>query len=93
MKYETPMKFPVPKLKKGKRWGSGTLVTFPVSYTYNGGICVGEDWYPGFEVPPPVVPEGYELVGMGIALQLNARPPYATMLLKKKGEHAQGNES
>ena len=59
------------------------IVRFPVSYTYNGGIIVNDKWYKGYDVPSPLIPEGYELVSMAMALQLNAHPPYATMYLKK----------
>lgn len=72
-------------------------VTYPVSYRYNGGIILTPDgvmdiacrhpkskWYAGFKVPPPVIPEGYELKSLGCGLQLNARPPFATNLLCKK---------
>lgn len=78
---------------KGKR--TSREVTFPVSYRYNGGIVLtpkgrmsfddpDAKWYAGFTVPEPIVPEGYELVSIGVGLQLNARPPYATMLLRKR---------
>lgn len=68
------------KIKKGR---TSIEVTFPVSYRYNGGIVLPEGWYPGYEVPPPILPDGYKLVSLGVGLQLNCRPPYATMLLKK----------
>lgn len=58
-------------------------VNFAVGYRYNGGIVVKDEWYEGFEVPAPKVPKGYKLVGIGVGLQLNARPPYATQYLKK----------
>jgi hypothetical protein len=85
--YNRPFKVPSPDLSgwvrkiKGKR--TSVEVTFPVSYRYNGGISIGEDWYPGYEVGAPIVPKGYKLISLGVGLQLNARPPYATMLLKR----------
>ena len=72
-------------------------VTFPVSIAYNGGIILTPDgkmdfncknpkskWYNGYKVPSPKVPKGYELVNIGVGCQLNAHPPYATMVLRKK---------
>ena len=53
-------------------------VTFPCSITYNGGTIINGEWYSGYEVP-----KGFELVSLGVGAQLNARPPYSTMLLKK----------
>lgn len=70
------------KLKRA--YGVAHKVTFPVTYRYNGGICVGDEWYEGYEVPHPDVPEGWELVNIGVGLQLNSKPPYATMVLKPK---------
>ena len=61
-------------------------VSYDVSYEYNGGVIVENEWYKGFEVPPPILPEGYELHNIGVGLQLNAQPPYATALLVKKEE-------
>ena len=58
-------------------------VTFPVSYKYNGGVVVEGQWFEGFEVGLPVIPAGYELVSLAMGLQLNAKPPLATMYLKK----------
>jgi hypothetical protein len=60
------------------------MVTYPVSYTYNGGCVVAGKWYPGVVVNDPIVPSGYELHGMGCGLQLNDFPPTATMTLRKK---------
>lgn len=60
-------------------------VTYPVSYTYNGGIIIDGEWYKGYKVDPPIIPEGYELLNIGVGLQLNARPPLATGLLKLSG--------
>lgn len=58
-------------------------VTYPVSCTYNGGIIIDNEWYDGYSVPAPIVPKGYKLTGLGVGLQLNARPPLATALLEK----------
>lgn len=71
-----------PKLHIGERWCKSFLVTYPVSYRYNGGTIVDGEWYEGYEVPPPDVPKGFSLVGIGCGLQLNAHPPYATAYLK-----------
>lgn len=75
--------YPKPKLNRTEDWSDGCLVTYPVSYDYNGGIVIDGEWYKGFEVPAPHIPEGYELQGIGVGLQLNAHPPYATGYLKK----------
>jgi hypothetical protein len=74
---------PKPVLKIDKTHGSGKLVTYPVSYVYNGSFEWEGDWYQGFEVPKPDVPKGYELVNIGVGLQHNCMPPFATMLLTK----------
>ena len=79
-------KCPRPTLTMGEKWCDSRLVTYPVSYEYNGGIVLDDEWYDGFEVPSPIVPAGFELVGIGIGLQLNAQPPYATAYLKPKGK-------
>jgi len=76
----------------GEKWADGYLVHYPVSYTYNGGIVVDGQWYAGIHVPSPNIPEGFALVGIGVGLQLNARPPYATMLLKAEGSSVSGKE-
>jgi len=61
-------------------------VKYPVSYYYNGGTIIDHKWYSGYVVEAPFVPDTHELVSMGIGLQLNAHPPYATMLLRPKKE-------
>ena len=71
-----------PKLSISERWNDSFLVTYPVSYTYNGGIIIDGKLYQGFEVPQPKVPKGFKLVGIGCGFQLNARPPYATAFIK-----------
>jgi len=63
-------------------WGEGKEVTYAVSYSYNGGIVIENKWYDGYEVPPPLLPAGYAIVGIGVGYQLNARPPLATGYLK-----------
>ena len=80
-------KYPAPVIKsryldptKAKR----EEVTYPVSYTYNGGIIIDDEWYDGFEVPRPIVQEGFKLVGIGVGLDFNARPPQATCLLVRE---------
>ena len=59
-------------------------VTYPVSYIYNGGCCMGKEWFAGYEVPDPIVPDTHELVGIGVGLQLNAYPPRATKVLRPR---------
>mgnify|MGYP001609667437 CR=1 FL=1 len=75
-------KCPVPNVKKGKKWLTSHLVTYPVSYRYNGGIIIKGKWYDGFKVPPPIIPEGFELVGIGVGLEMNCHPPLATVYLR-----------
>jgi len=60
-------------------------VQFAVSEEYNGGIVINDKWYKGYKVPPPILSPGFKLVGIGVGHQLNARPPYATQLLVRKG--------
>lgn len=66
----------------GEKWCNCFLVSYPVSYTYNGGIVIDDEWYEGYEVPPPRVPKGFELCSIHCGLQLNACPPYATAYLR-----------
>ena len=61
-------------------------VQYPVSYEYNGGIQLEDGWFNGFQVDAPIVPDGYELVGIGVGLEFNAHPPLATMVMRKKKE-------
>jgi len=79
-------KHPATDLTKVRRPkpGKSVEVTFAVSYRYNGGIVIDDEWYAGYEVPPPIVPEGFMLVGIGVGLELNSHPPYATQLMKAK---------
>ena len=72
-----------PIMKITEEWGDGVLVTFPVSETYNGGIEIKGKLYSGFRVPDPIVPDGCTLVGIGIGLERNCRPPVATVLMKR----------
>lgn len=65
-------------------------VTYAVSYTYNGGIVIDDKWYEGYEVPAPYILPGFGIVGIGVGLQLNARPPYATGVLKPVDKIAPG---
>jgi len=73
---------PKPHLTIAERWCNSFLVNYPVSYRYNGGIIIDNKWYSGFSVPPPHVPDGFQLVNIGVGLQMNACPPYATTYLK-----------
>ncbi len=77
-------KVKAPQLERRERWLKRHLVVYPVSYTYNGGIIVDGDWYEGFEVDPPIVPEGFELVDIGVGLDMNNKPPLATNYLRPK---------
>lgn len=70
------------KLTISEKWCASFLVTFPVSYKYNGGIFIDGEHYEGYEVTKPKVPDGFELKSIGCGLQLNAHPPYATQYLK-----------
>lgn len=80
--------YPKPKLNKTEKWNDGCLVTYPVSYSYNGGITIDDTWYEGVEVPSPDVPEGYEMKNISIGLNLMAIPPEATMYLEKVSPNA-----
>ena len=69
-----------------EKWCDSFLVSYPVSYKYNGGTVIKGEWYNGYKVSKPIAPKGFALVGIGIGLQLNARPPYATVYLKPLDE-------
>ncbi len=84
-------RWPKPRLKRGRAYLDGVLVTFPCSYRYNGGVVWKGKWYEGFSVPNPFVPKGYELVSIACGTDLNARPPQATMLLRKKTVQAKSS--
>jgi hypothetical protein len=73
---------------RGHRLSKGDYVevTYATSYTYNGGIGVGDEWYDGFEVPAPLLNPDHAIIGIGVGLQLNARPPQATGVLMLKSE-------
>ena len=71
-----------PRMTVGEKWCESFLVTYPVSYSYNGGMIHNGKWYKGFKVKGIKAPEGFELVGIGCGLQLNAKPPFATAYLK-----------
>lgn len=76
--------YPAPDLRSRAK-AKPVEVRVPISYTYNGGTLINGVWYGGYEVPAPIIPDTHELVTLGVGLQLNARPPYATMLLRPKG--------
>lgn len=65
-------------------------VMYAVSNKYNGGISIKDEWYDGFEVPPPYILPGYGIVGIGVGLELNACPPLATGVLKPVDQIAPG---
>lgn len=66
--------------------GDRIEVTYPVSYTYNGGIGIDGTWYEGYEVPAPILNVDHAIVGIGVGYELNARPPLATGVLKLKSD-------
>ena len=83
--FQCPQPTTIPASSKDKRLafqGKAHDVTYPVSYRYNGGIVIKDQWYAGYEVPPPEIPQGWQLADIGVGLQLNAKPPYATMRLE-----------
>lgn len=73
-------KFMVDSPKLPRKTG---IVQYPTSYEYNGGIIIDGEWFSGYDVGLPIIPDGYELKGIGIGYQLNARPPIATGYLSK----------
>jgi hypothetical protein len=70
------------KLTVAEKWCKSCLVTYPVSYEYNGGMDIDGKWYKGYQVAKPKVPKGFKLYSIGCGLQLNAHPPYATAYLE-----------
>lgn len=70
------------KAKPGKR----IKVDLPISVSYNGGTVIDGKWYAGYEVPKPIVPDGYELVSSYSGAQYNAHPPTLEMYLQPKGK-------
>jgi hypothetical protein len=66
---------------RGYAGTDGCEVMYAASYEYNGGTAIGDKWYKGYKVPPPYLPAGYKLVGIGVGLELNATPPLATARL------------
>lgn len=85
------LSYPATNLSKHK---VGDRVHYRVSYQYNGGIVVGGKHYRGYRVPPPILPEGTAIAGLGIGLCLNHMPPLATGILvkKEKADGTQGSE-
>ncbi|WP_297478335.1 hypothetical protein [Ferrovum sp.] len=74
--------WPQPDLTRFAKPGKSVEVQYPVSYRYNGGTLIDDEWYAGYEVPPPIVPPGFKLVGIGVGFEFNHRPPLKTMILK-----------
>jgi hypothetical protein len=58
-------------------------VSFAVSYTYNGGTVYRERWYKGYKCQPPIIPDGYRLVDIGVGHEMNSHPPRATYKLER----------
>ena len=84
MSKENPWcKVPAPDLTKKAKPGKSVQVTFPVSCSYNGGTVIKGEWFAGYKVEKPIVPAGYELVSIGVGLELNAHPPSCTMILRQ----------
>lgn len=78
--------------KDGERWfrmarpslsAKEGEVQYPTGVRYNGGTVVNGKWVQGFLIAPPKVPAGFSLRTMGVGLQLNSRPPYATQYLER----------
>jgi len=84
---DKPKLKPVSKVRAQKAIANpkirGYEVTFPVSYRYNGGTIFQGEHYMGYNVPKPDVPKGWHLRSIGVGLQLNCRPPMATMFLER----------
>ncbi len=74
--------WPQPDLTRFAKPGKSVEVQYPVSYCYNGGTIINDEWYAGYEVPPPIVPPGFKLVDICVGFQFNAHPPLATVILK-----------
>lgn len=58
-------------------------VSIPCSISYNGGTVIDDKWYSGYDVAPPIVPDGYELVDLLCGYELNAHPPLQAMIMRK----------
>lgn len=78
--------YPATDLTSKAKPNKKVTVTYAVSYSYsyNGGIVENGEWFVGYDVPPPIIPEGYELRSLGMGLELNAHSPRATALLVQK---------
>jgi len=78
---------------KGKRWFRMKRpdlreckqgeVQFPTGVRYNGGTIVNGKWVQGILIAEPILPKGFMLRNIGVGLQLNCCPPYATKYLEK----------
>lgn len=79
MIHKEPKEYPPTDLRNK---GEGR-VQFAVSYYYNGGIIIDDDWYPGVHVPGPILNPGWKLRSIGVGSQLNALPPLSTMFLER----------
>lgn len=69
-------------LRGKERLGRSVQVRVACSYSYNGGTVVKGVLYSGYDVAPPIIPDGYVLVDIGIGLCLNSHPPMATKILR-----------
>lgn len=85
MSRENPwIRLPGTNLTKKAQPGKKVKVTYAVGVSYNGGTVVNDEWFAGYEVGEPIIPEGYELKDLGCGLELNCAPPRATALLVQK---------
>jgi len=78
-------KVPGTDLRGKEKPGQSVSVRIACSIRYNGGTVIKGKWYSGYDVAPPVVPQGYELISDYTGMQLNSSPPHVTMNLVQKG--------
>jgi hypothetical protein len=84
MSRENPwFRVPAPDLRGQERPGKSVKVHYPVGISYNGGTVIKGEWFAGYKVDPPIVPEGYQLVDICVGLELNCAPPMCTKILKE----------
>ena len=84
MSKENPwLKSPATDLTNKAKPGQEVQVTYATGITYNGGTVVNGEWFAGYDVPPPIVPNGFELYHIGVGLDLNSHPPRATAILRE----------
>jgi hypothetical protein len=69
------------KVGVGVKWGKGRLIHYRVTSDFNGLASYGGELVRKIEMPDLVVPPGYVVRGIGIALELNRIPFEATALV------------